>query len=514
MPRTKLKTSTQLLESKSVLFDAYDKPLNITAQYVNNQALHDAVNLPYSQNYRRPIHYYNFARDWDDLVSQMGRNKLSSLARVLYANNGIIKSTVDNIANYVIAWGWDYVPQSSDAEWGKQAKDYLLKISQRLDVRGNAHSFNEMLYQTQIARTLDGDCLWVFVPNENGEPQFQIFPSQRIGNRKNQETVGKTQFRNFRINQGCVLNDVGRTIAYQVLGDREDGKDDVIVPMDACYLVFRGTMNDQYRGVSLLAAVINDLKDYSDIRSNWKQTVHQDSVMNTIIRQKDSIDTMAQKLGDLPVGVDASKKEAIYGRFVDSPEVRVFAPETGEDIELKSPDRPSTQIMDFMNHIMASVINGMSWVPELENLQNLNPAVARMVLSKAQTKVAYDHQEIIHGLWQWAVKKQVAQLMTSKKIPFNDEWYLWTPTPTRKISIDSFKDSKSDLAAIEGGISNYSQVVGQDGNDFKEVAEELARNIKFFQDLSVKYGIPLELLLQRGNKNINPGQAVQQVPQE
>lgn len=496
MPRTKLKSSVQLLEKKSTLFNAYNKPIDITAQYQSE--IHDAVNIQYSQNYRRPIHFYNYAKDWEDLVSQYGRNKLSSMARVLYSNTGVIQSTVNSIAMNVIGWGWDWIPKMEDLEWGNNTKDFLHKISPRVDVRGNAKSFQYLLYQTQVAKTLDGDCLWIFTTSEDGlTPQFQVMPSQRIGNRKGQETVGKSQFRNFQIKHGCVLNPVGRTVAYQVLGDNEDGKEDIIVPMDASYLVYNPTMFDQYRGVSALAAIINDLKDYSDIRNNWKQVVHQDSVLNTVIRQKDSIQSMAQKLGDLPTGVNAQQKEPIYGRYVDGPEIRVFAPETGEDIELKDPQRPSQNIMEFMEHIMHSILSGMGWIYEMEKIKDLSPANARFVLAKAQNLIAYYHQETILGLWQWATKKMVAHLMTTKQIPFNNEWFKWEPTPTRRLSIDFFKDTQSDLRAIQGGISNYDLVLGQDGLIFEDVADRLAQNIAYFKSLAEKYNIPLELLVQR-----------------
>lgn len=511
MARTKLQTSSQLLEKRPTLFNAYDKPLNASAY---TQEIHDAVDVGYSQNYRRPIHYYNFAKDWEDLVSQYGRNKLSSMARVLYSNTGVIQSTVNSIAMNVIGWGWDWIPKMQDLEWGTNTKAYLQKISPRVDVRGNAKSFQYLLYQTQIAKTLDGDCLWIFTTSEDGQtPQFQVMPSQRIGNRNGQETVGKSQYRNFQIRHGCVLNPVGRTVAYQVLGDSEDGKEDIIVPMDACYLVYNPTMFDQYRGVSGLASIIGDLKDYSDIRNNWKQVVHQDSVLNTVIRQKDSVATMAEKLGDLPVGtIGSGNKEPIYGRYVNGPEIRVFAPETGEDIELKDPQRPSQNIMEFMEHIMHSILSGMGWIYEMEKIKDLSPANARFVLAKAQNIIAYYHQETILGVWQWATKKMVAHLMTTKQIPFNAEWFKWEPTPTRRLSIDFFKDTQSDLKAIQGGISNYDLVLGQDGLIFEDVAERLAQNLAYFQALATKYNIPLELLVQR-SPNVQSYQQLTQ-PQE
>src|ERR1041384_7431032 len=111
MARQKLKTSVQLLEERPILFDAYGLKLEFKAEQI-----HEAVNSPFWQNYRRPLHYYNFAQDFEDLVSQYGRLKLCSMARNVYNNMGVIHGVVDNIATDVIGNGWDWMFLGEDSE--------------------------------------------------------------------------------------------------------------------------------------------------------------------------------------------------------------------------------------------------------------------------------------------------------------------------------------------------------------------------------------------------------------
>src|SRR5437773_2247898 len=114
MKKQKLKSTFSLLKDRPTLFDAYNSPIEFRAEVI-----HEAVQSQLWQNYRRPIHYYNFAKDFEDLVSQYGRLKLCSMARNLYNNMGIVHGTIDNIATDCIGDGWQFMFMGEDSEWGK-----------------------------------------------------------------------------------------------------------------------------------------------------------------------------------------------------------------------------------------------------------------------------------------------------------------------------------------------------------------------------------------------------------
>jgi len=491
MKKQKLKSSVQLLKDRPLLFDSFNSQIEFKAE-----AVHEAVQSQLWQNYRRPLHYFNFAQDFEDLVSQYGRLKLCSMARNVYNNLGVIHGVVDNIATDCIGNGWDWMFLGDDSQWGKDTVHQLEKYSPRLDVRGNGRNFQWLLWQTQIAKTVDGDCLWIFTTSQDGlSPMFQIMPAQRLGNRDNQETISTGTYKGYAVKHGCIVNSYGRTLAYQLLGDTED--QDTIVPIDSCFLVFEPSDFTQFRGVSALASVLSDLRDYKDVRDFYKQVVKQDATLNTVIKTNQSVDTMADELGDSTVGSSSNPStEPVYGKYISGPEIRVFRPNTGEDIDLKHPNRPMPQVMEFMSHILHSILAGMGWMLELEEPKELTSGTARYTLAKAQRIIAYKHQQTIYSLWQWATKKMVAHLMTTKQIPFNVDWFKWEPTPTRRLSVDYFRDVKSDIDSLNAGISNPYIICGQDGNNYDDVIEHKGKAYQKAMEVSKKYNVPIEILWQ------------------
>jgi capsid protein len=282
------------------------------------------------------------------------------------------------------------------------------------------------------------------------------------------------------------------TIAYHILGTAEDGSDDTFVDRNNAYLFYIPYMFSQFRGVSALAPVLGLFRDHKWTSDTYQQLLKQDATLNVNIKSERGVGDFSDKLGEEQNG--AGETVPWFGRYVDSPDVRIF--KTGEDQELVTSHRPSTEVMEFMNSMLKNALEGLGWKYELYDTTKLSGASARYVLGEAQRLISYTYQSALYGLWMDSFAYDIATMMTNGQLPYNKNWYMFVPSGTRRLVLDYFKDDKANDLQINNGTKSRTMVCNEEGNNFKDVIWQKGREYQIAKEVEAETGCPVNVLLQ------------------
>jgi capsid protein len=486
--KTPLLSTAQLLEQRPTLYDHTGKQISAN--------IYQDVDQTYL-NRRRSTYWNNFGQSYGQLVPAWARKQALSSARDYYNNDGIVRGVVNNIAVTSIQNG--YYPQwagsPENEQWAKQAAKTWERWSGIADYRGVTDFFG-LLRMSVISALVDGDCLWVKTMRADGKtPCHQVIESHNIANPDGLPEDGILQdgpYKNYKMVQGCVINKTGMTVAYHIKGQASDGSDDSYVNRKNAYLFYIPYMFSQFRGVSALAPVLGIFRDHKWTQDTYQQLLKQDATLNVNIKSERSVSDFADKLGEETN--DAGETQPVFGKYVDGPEVRIFKTDEGQ--ELVTSHRPAAEVMEFMNSMLKNALEGMGWKYELYDTTKLSGASARYVLAEAQRLIAYTYQSALYGLWNDMFSYEMATLMTNGQIPYNKEWYMFTPSGTRRLVLDYFKDDKANDLQINNGTKSRTMVCSEEGNSFDEVLTQKNNEWKKAKALQDAGGAPVAWLLQ------------------
>jgi len=120
-------------------------------------------------------------QDWRTVVSY---------SRRLYANDGLVKGAIDQMAQHAVGRAWNPNYTGEDANWGKEAEQWLTEEWFGVcDVRGDQWDFKTSLFNDSVALDVDGDFLVILTETEGGFPAIQHLPAHKLGVRGRRRTT-------------------------------------------------------------------------------------------------------------------------------------------------------------------------------------------------------------------------------------------------------------------------------------------------------------------------------------
>jgi hypothetical protein len=433
-------------------------------------------------------------QDWRTVVSY---------SRRLYANDGLVKGAIDQMAQHAVGRAWNPNYTGEDAEWGKQAEQWLTEEWFGVcDVRGDQWDFKTSLFNDSVALDVDGDFLVILTETEGGFPALQHLPAHKLGVRDtNKTTVEKGPLRGFRIQQGVILNDLNRVVGVRVLGETE--KDDRDVIANNCIFCFNATRADQIRGLPTFSHAINELRDAWQSQQ-WEQITHQLASSIGLIEHNELGAADPNDPGTV-LGETGTNEETFTSKRMEGGMIRYFKAGSGAKLEEFLSNKPGPAWEAFQERIFKKALVGACWPYALcWPGAGLTGPAERSQIELARATIL-DRQELLQSVALREIRYALSKAMNIGRIPRSTDWWRWKFTLPPKFSIDNGRDGQSRREDYKLGHKNLRGILGEQGIAYDhhrrerkgEVADLLTDALEVANKKEVPFGLVLSLMQQQ-----------------
>lgn len=439
----------------------------------------DAANQ--SQRYRRPYEPLTIntisrevnLSDWSVLLSD---------SRKLYCNLGPAKGAIDDKATYSIGRAWSAKFTGEDKEWGKEAEAWVNEMWYPMaDARGGMFDFKTDLFVSSVSIDRDGEIYVLLTQSKDGWPQIQLLPAHMIGTRDDtKQVMTDGPYKGLKVIQGVIVNDVGRAVAYNVLG--EFPEQDKTYSAQDLIQVFDPSWADQVRGFPVFMHALMDLKDLRTVQGFEKTA----AMLMASIGLIETNETGAPDAND-PMNLltrvkpeqGAFDQGPLTTQTTDGVTTRYFRANSGSGLSQIKNDRPGTAVNDFMDRLIRNACTGAGWPFELTwDASKLGGANVRLLIARAMRTVE-DRQDLLRPVAKRIVGYAVAKAIKNGQLPKSDEWYKWDFTLPARMTADYGRQAQADLADLEAGVTSLSAILAEEGiNIDQHIADRKSDNEK------------------------------------
>jgi hypothetical protein len=454
---------------------------------------------------RTIINYNNYNVDFDENVSSADHAVIMSRARDIYSNLGCVYNAINEQVEFSIGDGWQAEFTGEDTAFAATASVWL----------NNYHTWylNRELKIATKSVLRDGDILAVYTADDSGTPRVLWVPAHRIGSRDN-GTIEEGEYAGHVICNGVIKTKKGKTVAYNILGDADDGSEDQQVSAENSRLVFEQSYPDQTRGISAIAAGIPDLDAYKQIKEFELLAIKHDAHwVAQLVVPPEEIDDVAGEYSDSPYATrqTVSGSRQVTREVMQGGEIALWRTDRGGKLEMLSGNRPGPNTAAFLlDHCLKNAFQAMRYPVEIAYDLNSKGAGTKAAFAKAQRRIDEIQSAIIFPVWQDIIQYIVASAIAKGILPYSKDWYKWRPTYPRDAVLDAHRDIKVDIEMYNRGWTTGTQIASSHGLNWKENIEEKAKELQYVKEIAAKYGInkgELLMLTQQGNAVENPTNA-------
>ncbi len=446
-----------------------NKIQQIAAKWLGLSYLVDAAN--FQQRWRRPWEV-NTTNTIAKEINDYDRLTLLSDSRKLYCNLGPVTGAIDDKATYSVGRAWNAKFTGADKEWGKLAEQWVNEIWYPVaDARGSNYDFKSGLLVSSISIDRDGEIFIYLTEGKDGFPLIQLFPAHMVGQRDHQDGDRLTsgRYTGLKMIQGVIVNDMGRPVAYNVLGETP-AEDEQISARDLIQ-IFDPKWADQVRGFPAFMHALLDLRDVRTIQGYEKIAAQMMASIGLIEHNE----TGAPDAGD-PMNLltkqnnylgPAMQPQVVTQGF-DGGTAHFFRAGTGSKLETVKNDRPGAAVDAFMDRLIRNACVGAGWPFELTwDASKLGGANVRLLIAKAMRAVE-DRQDLLRLPVKRIVGYAVAKAIKQGYLPPNPEWYKWRFTMPARMTADYGREAAADLNDLAAGVTTLTDILGEQGLDLDE----------------------------------------------
>lgn len=420
-----------------------------------------------------------------------------SYSRRLYANDGLVKGAIDQMAMHSVGRAWSPLFNGTDREWGRTAQDWLEdEWFGVCDVRGSQFDFKTNLYNDSVALDVDGDFAVVLTETEGGYPQTQHIPAHKIGVRDCETTVKGGPMNGYRIEQGVIINEFWRVIGVRVLGDKKEDDRDLIA--NNVSFVFNATRADQVRGLPSFAHAINELRDAWQAQQ-YEQITHQLVSGISLLETNETGGADPNDPGT-QLGRTGTNNESFTTQQYGGGLVKYFKAGAGAKVEEILTGKPGPAWEAFQERCFRKALVGMGWPYSLSwKPDGLSGPGERSQIELARATIT-DRQDLLLPVAKREIFYALAKAAKLGIIqPLPKDWFKWGFTRPPKFSIDNGRDGQSRREDYKLGHLNKRDILGEKGLDYdshrRARNEEVNELLQDAQDIAKKQNQPVGLVL-------------------
>jgi len=403
--------------------------------------------------------------DWLQLLSD---------SRKLYCNLGPVTGAIDDKATYSVGRAWNPKFTGDDQEWGHEAEEWLRdQWYPMADARGGMFDFKTDLFLSSVCTDRDGEIYIYLTSSPDGWPQIQLVPAHMVGMRDDKDgRIQEGPYRGLQMIQGVVVNDMGRAVAYNVLGEKPE--QDKIYSARDLIQIFDPRWPDQVRGLPVFTHALLDLKDLRTVQGYEKTAAMLMASVGLIEYNEegapdpgDPMNLLTKSLTQEPGALPSVVTQDFSGGTA-----HFFRSNSGSKLEGLKNDRPGLAVSEFMDRLIRNACVGAGWPYELTwDASKLGGANVRLLIAKAMRAVE-DRQDLLRPVARRVVGYAVAKAIKEGLLKPNAEWYKWNFTLPARMTADYGRDSNADREDYLAGITNLSDILGEEGRDIDQHIRE------------------------------------------
>jgi lambda family phage portal protein len=420
-------------------------------------------------------------------ISGSTRSELARKARYFEQNNGIVNRMVDLFECYVVGPQLQVMPTSSDPQWNAKAKlsiDQFARYCDLTSLSGLSTCFS------LVARTwfIDGEVFILLTSGSGNRPRIQIIEGHRVATPPAiADQEGRT------VVDGVKIDANGRPVGYYIGQEMPDGRIAFgeATPAESVIHVFEPSRPGQYRGITMLYPVLNELHDLDDLHI-LEMTAAKDAaaITNVVKNQTGEMDpakllrqrfTQGQTTN---TGAATSVPKSDYYQEVLGSRTVVLS--RGDDVQQFRSDRPSVVTVDYWRYKTELVCAGVGIPYVIVFPDSMQGTVYRGALDMANSFF-----KARHGVIAEAVRRVIEHyLKWARNVDKNlqdppSDWANVTIYPPRAVNVDVGRNSAAMLSELEAGATNYELIYAPLGLDWREQFRKLAEQRQFAASLGL-----------------------------
>lgn len=435
------------------------------------------------RQYNRPYNSFPRANDFDTLVTEWDHSTLVSKSRKLYSNTPYVRAIIQQKAMFSTRNGWNVQSLSTDKEWKRQATDYLNKFFKVACTNGM--DFNTFIYSACVCIDRDGDFFAALTTSKNNFPQLQILPSYRVATRNGESVVQSGTFKGFKIVKGIIVNEYGREIGINVLGDADDGSQDRQLAAQDYIHIFEPDYPEAVRGTPMISHAINTIADMNESikRELTSMLIHASvSLVENLTPLDDEISNLTNEAAPM------------YEEFQDGL-VKVYRGGPDSKLAPFESQRPSPNWREFHQMLLRQVCVSCNWSESLLDGKGETSVQNRINLRVAELSVG-DRISLLFPFMQRIVSWVTAKAIKDGNLPASEDFYKWTFSRPPFITAEITKVENSTRENLKLGITTMSQILSEQGRNLYdheyEKYEERAISKLIKAEVEAKYGVTLD----------------------
>lgn len=437
------------------------------------------------QERERPEHP-DMARDLADLLPQQHFLRSISDCRWLATASDIVGGALRQKIDYVSASHYATHYAGPDRAWGEQAEAACQQLDALCCTRGERYDWKTIWGLTIQHRATDGGLFLNLTESDTGWPLVQPIEAHRVACRDDHPTVqpksarswkraddGRltriyTPYTGLRILSGIIYDDSGREVAYRVLGQADDGSDDVDVSAQDMIHIARPNWFSEGRPLPEIAVSSLALQDIHLARQA-QLTKHLHSARLIGVQKNASGAPPAiERLRDpvatrTPHGKDTTIVEE--GQFT-------FIKHKDELLPWDS-KTPGGEWMAYDDKIVAGALHGLGWRIEMLDPSGLKGANTRGFADQINTAM----MECFHSIERPLLRTrrwQLSKLIQRGDLRRTEHWWQWAATPPPEFSPDPGRAITSELEAVRSGAQSMPHLHRRWGLRPRDVLREQA----------------------------------------
>ena len=263
------------------------------------------------------------------------------------------------------------------------------------------------------------------------------------------------------------------------------------------YHVFKCEEDEQYRGISPLAPVLNYLRNFADALDN--------ELMCEVTASNFAVFVGLQNGAAAGLADELYKPNELHDTVEEAPKYyqdiqggQIMYGNPGEKPEVIENCRPSTNFLSFCELLLRMVGACLELPYEVvtKDFSNVNYSSARAALLEAYRVYEIYREIMVRQYCQPIFQEVLIEAVGKKylKLPCTPSQFirdidLWSNTkwigPSRGY-IDPMKEANACVTLINAGIVSRSEIVAERGGDFDEITQRLADEKKMRTDLGLE----------------------------
>jgi hypothetical protein len=428
-----------------------------------------------------------YDRDILRLVTGSTRRNLLSIARAIYANVLPVQGALDEIAT-IAAGKLEAQFDGDNPDWGRLAETWLYEHDAICCVAGEAYPMHVIrkLIVLHVLRDGDVGILLVRSPNnETGYPQFQIIPAHRVRSDDTRKEITEPgEFQGKTLIDGCIVNEFGRVVGYQVTDDQ--GGNPVLISSYNMRMLFMPDYADQLRGYPKLATSAIHWQDWSDSR-RMELIAQKIGASISIIETNP---TGSAEDDPLSLGGGECATERFHAEEMLSGTIRYMKAGTGSSIEALKNDRPSSNQQAFMDSIVRDCMYALGWSRDFSlDPSRVGGAPMRVVVEKCNRTLAAIRDGILFPSARWMDGWRVSVAIQLGLLPASDEWYKWRYQGQSNITADAKYAFDVSQGELSKGLTSVPIECAKRGVDYETVMDQQIAYFKSLNDKCLAAGI-------------------------